>query len=61
MQFPENNIVLKDITLDKKSKLQMIGSKNKLKWKQTDDGIEISVPENLKSLSNHVWVIKVNE
>lgn len=59
IQFPDKKIVLKDITLNKKSKLQMIGSKKKLKWNQTADGLEISVPENLKSVSNHVWVIKV--
>jgi hypothetical protein len=38
----------------------MIGSGKKLKWQQTDDGVEISVPENLRAVSNHVWVIKVD-
>ena len=59
MQFPDKELVLKDMDLDKKSRLQMIGSKKSLKWKQTRDGVEISVPENVKSVSNHVWVIKV--
>lgn len=36
----------------------MIGSKKKLKWKQSTDAVEISVPADLKSVSNHVWVIK---
>ena len=59
MQFPDKNIVLKNMELNKKSHLQMIGSKKKLNWKQTTDGIEIPVPEDLKSASNHVWVIKI--
>jgi hypothetical protein len=59
MRFPDKELVLKDMDLDKKSRLQMIGSKKTLKWKQTRDGVEISVPENVKSVSNHVWVIKV--
>ncbi|HET7116271.1 MAG TPA: alpha-L-fucosidase, partial [Hanamia sp.] len=60
LQFPDKKIVLKDMELNRKSRLQMIGSKKKLKWVKTSDGVEISVPENLKSVSNHVWVIKVN-
>ena len=59
MQFPDKKIVLKDMELNKKSRLQMIGSNKKLKWNQTAEGLEISVPENLKTVSNHVWVIKV--
>lgn len=59
MQFPDRKIVLKDMELNTKSRLQMIGSNQKLKWKQTAEGLEISVPENLKSVSNHVWMIKV--
>ena len=59
MQFPDKKIVLTKMELDKKSHLQMIGSKKKLNWKPTADGVEISVPENLKSVSNHVWVIKI--
>jgi len=40
--------------------LDGVRQSKKLNWKQTTDGIEISVPEDLKSVSNHVWVIKVN-
>ena len=58
--FPDKAISLKEMQLDKKSKLQMIGSKKKLSWKQTENGVSISIPANLKSVSEHVWVIKVS-
>ncbi|MGN6342418.1 MAG: alpha-L-fucosidase [Ginsengibacter sp.] len=59
--FPDKTISLKEMQLDKKSRLQMIGSKKKLSWKQTENGVSISIPANLKSVSEHVWVIKVSE
>jgi alpha-L-fucosidase len=59
--FPGKAITLKEMNLSKKSKLQMIGSNKKLSWKQTENGVNISIPENLKSVSEHVWVIKVSE
>jgi len=59
--FPGKAITLKEMDLNKKSRLQMIGSKKKLSWKQTENGVSISIPANLKSVSEHVWVIKVSE
>lgn len=59
MQFPDNKITLKNIRLSKNSRLQILGSNNKLKWNQLSGGVEISVPETLKAVSDHVWVIKV--
>ena len=59
MEFPDKKIVLNNMILNKESRLEMLGSKKKLKWKQTPEGVEISIPENLKSVSSHVWVLKV--
>jgi alpha-L-fucosidase len=59
--FPDKAISLKEMELNKKSKLQMIGSKKKLSWKQAGNGVNITIPANLKSVSEHVWVIKVSE
>ena len=61
MEFPDKNLVLKKMTLSKTSRLQMIGAKQKLKWKQTNQGVEIEIPDQLKSSSNYVWVIKVSQ
>lgn len=61
MNFPDQKVVLTKMELTKKSRLNMMGYKKKLKWKQTPEGVEISIPENLKSVSNHVWVLKVSE
>jgi len=59
--FPDKKIVSSKLELTKGSRLQMIGVKQKLDWKQTAEGVEISVPENLRSSSENVWVIKVSE
>ena len=61
LDFPDKKIVSKNLILSKENKLQMIGSKQKLSWKQIDDGVEIIIPENFKTVSNYVWVIKVTE
>src|SRR6185312_8130138 len=61
MNFPDKKVVLTKLELTKKNRLNMIGYKKKLNWKQTPEGVEISIPENLKSVSNHVWVLKVTE
>ena len=59
--FPDQKIVTTKLELKKGSHVQMIGAKQKLEWKQTADGVEISVPENLRSVSEYVWVIKATE
>lgn len=61
MGFPDQKILTTKLAVTKNSRLQMIGSKQKINWKQTGDGVEISIPENLRIASNYVWVIKVSE
>ncbi len=57
--FPENKIVLKKILFAKDQKVQMLGANKYLSWKQTEQGVVITLPAPLKSVSNHVWVLKV--
>jgi alpha-L-fucosidase len=59
--FPEEKLVLTKIPFSKKAKLQLLGSTKSLRWKATKQGVEIAVPRSLKNLSNHVWVLKVQQ
>jgi len=57
--FPEDKLILTKIAFVKSAKLQLLGSDRKITWKQTTQGVEISMPADLRTASNHVWVIKV--
>ena len=57
--FPQDKIVLTKFPLVKGQTVEMLGTDKKLSWKQTGQGIEISTPVALKSITNHVWVLKV--
>lgn len=58
--FPEGKQLLTKIPFSKNTKLQLLGSKSTLSWKQKRDAVEVNVPASLKSVTNHVWVIKVS-
>lgn len=57
--FPESKLELTKFPFIESAKLQMLGSSKQLKWKQTQNGVEIDIPLSLKKSSKHVWVIKV--
>lgn len=57
--FPTDKLLLTKIVFSKKTKLQLLGSKSKLTWKQQEGGVEINIPAELKSATDYVWVIKV--
>jgi alpha-L-fucosidase len=59
-QLPES-INIKSVTLDKSSKITLLGTKKTLKWKQTKAGVEIIIPDTLKAKSKYVWVFKVTQ
>jgi alpha-L-fucosidase len=59
--FPEDKVVLNKISLLKNSKLQLLGSKRKINWKKTSDGVEIKIPPSEKAVTDYVWVIKVQQ
>jgi alpha-L-fucosidase len=59
--FPNNKIVLDKIPLAKNATVQLLGTTKKLRWKSTSQGVEILIPANMKSITNDVWVLKVQQ
>jgi alpha-L-fucosidase len=59
--FPDSKVQLSKIKCAKNAKLQLLGSKSKLSWKQTGKVLEISLPASMKKVTDYVWVIKVTE
>ena len=57
--FPPGKVSLSNLSLSKDENVQMLGSRKKLPWRKTDKGIEIIVPQSFRSVTNHVWVLKV--
>ncbi|MEO6358135.1 MAG: alpha-L-fucosidase, partial [Ferruginibacter sp.] len=58
--YPEAAQVLTKIQFAKNAKLQLLGSKSKLVWKQKENGVEINLPAALKTVTAYVWVLKVS-
>jgi hypothetical protein len=61
MAFPENKITLSKIDIPQGAKISMLGAKKNLKWKKTDACYEITVPAELKGVSEHVWGLKIQQ
>jgi alpha-L-fucosidase len=59
MEFPENKITLSKIDIPQGAKISMLGAKKNLKWKKTDAGYEITIPAELKGVSEHVWGLSI--
>lgn len=60
--FPENGqIVLTKISAAPKSTVRMLGSEKSLRFVQTAAGLEVKIPVATKAISNHVWVLKVQD
>ena len=57
--FPEDKVKLANISFAKNVKLQLLGSKKKIDWKKTSDGVELQIPASQKTVTDYVWVIKV--
>jgi len=56
--FPAEKIILTKIKFSKNTKLQLLGSRQPLKWKSVPVGLEIAIPPPLKKASRHAWVLK---
>jgi alpha-L-fucosidase len=59
--FPDDKLTLTRISLAKNAKLQLLGSKKKIDWKKVSDGVEIKIPSAEKTVTDYVWVIKVQQ
>ena len=57
--YPQGNVLVKNVSFKAKSTVKLMGSNQKLKWKSTVDGVDISLPASLKSVTDHVWVLQV--
>ena len=57
--FPIIQVTLKKIPFMKDDKVQLLGTDRRINWKQTVDGVDITIPAALRSASQHVWVLKV--
>jgi len=57
--FPLIQVTLKKIPFMKDDKVQLLGTDRRLNWKQTADGVDITIPVAGRSASEHVWVLKV--
>jgi alpha-L-fucosidase len=59
-EFPEQPLTLHKISIAKGRKLSLLGSNKKINWKQGEQGLEITIPQELKGISDHVWVLKIS-
>jgi alpha-L-fucosidase len=57
--FPSDKLVLTKIPFGKTDKVQLLGNNKNISWKQTAQGVEMILPAELKTVTNHVWVLKV--
>ena len=53
--------MLTKISLGKNAKLQLLGSKKKIDWEKTSDGVKIKIPSSEKAVTDYVWVLRVTE
>ena len=58
--YPDSKLVLEKMKLEKGNKLLLLGSNSKISWKQKEGKVEISLPQSLKAVTDHVWVLKVS-
>jgi alpha-L-fucosidase len=58
--FPKEKLLLTKIALSKKAKMQLLGSTSNIAWKQNGTTLEVSLPEGLKTATDHVWVLKIS-
>jgi len=58
---PPEKIVLKSIMLNKGDKVTLLGTSLRLKTKQTDEGLEITIPESFRQNPKYkyAWTIKI--
>ncbi len=54
---------VKGVFAEKNAKLNLLGTSGKLKWKNTDEGVQIFIPEKVrKNLPcNLAWAVKISE
>jgi alpha-L-fucosidase len=56
---PVEKVSLSKLSLDKDTRVTMLGSKQSLKWKQGEGSIDIAIPASVIKGGEHVWVMRV--
>jgi len=59
--FPGEKLLLKNVTAEKRTTVQVLGSNKRIPVKQTAQGLEIIIPETLKGVTDNVWVLKFQD
>ncbi len=57
-----SEITIKSLTPKRGAKIKMLGSKRNLKWKSSEEGFKIIIPESLQNnpSSKYAWVFKIS-
>lgn len=59
--FPDKPVSLTKMKFSKGTQLRLLGASSKLTWKEVEGKSVLSIPANLKPVSDHVWVIRVGQ
>ncbi len=57
--FPKDKLAITKIPFTQNTTVQAMGNSKKLKWKKSEEGVEIAIPASVKNETNYVWVLKV--
>ncbi len=64
-EWPGQQLILKGSQPAKGSKIEMLGYKNSLEWIDSENGIMVRFPDNLKDEKNrpceHAWILKMKQ
>ncbi|MCB9284617.1 MAG: alpha-L-fucosidase [Lewinellaceae bacterium] len=58
-EYPEAPVVLENIPFQKGMKIELLGSKGKVKFSPKENGLEVRLPKAEEAGGAHVWVLKM--
>ena len=58
-EYPEQPVVLEHIPFSKKMKVELLGSKAKVKFSAKENGVEVRLPKPSDAKGEYVWVLKM--
>jgi alpha-L-fucosidase len=60
-EFPKDTVTIHKLPFVKNTTVQMLGSNKKLQWKNTNGAVQIKIPAAQRTVTDHVWVLKVEQ
>lgn len=60
-EFPDQPVTLNKMKFNKGTQLRLLGTSSKLTWKEAEGKPVLSIPAKFKTVSDHVWVVKVGQ